>query len=81
MNKIRKAWCYIPKNEYKGCFSALRSPTKMNDWIEGYAFENKIVAWNCVEYTVFVDSNSEVWFVEFDATITYEHPRRFLKHY
>lgn len=68
---MKKAWCYI--NQYhRGCFGFNRATT-LNDWIEGYVLDKKDGI-----YTVFVDKNGEIWYAEYEATISYKHPILFL---
>ncbi len=75
---MKKAWCYIRQSDNVGCFSSIRNPTTMDDWIEGYVIEQKRIALDCREYTIFIDVNNEVWYVEFEATISYKHPSFFI---
>jgi hypothetical protein len=49
----------------------------MADWAAGYVLEKKERIFANI-YTVFVDLSGEKWYVTYEATISYEHPRKFL---
>lgn len=74
---MRKAWCYIRQSDNVGCFRSLRSKTTMADWAAGYVLDDKETIF-AHEFTVFVDLMGEKWYVSYEATITYEHPSKFL---
>lgn len=77
---MRKAWCYIRQSDKVGCFKSLRSPATMADWIEGVLIDEKRIAVDCNEYQLFIDKNGEVWYVQYEATISFVHPKSFLKY-
>jgi hypothetical protein len=74
---MRKAWCYTRLSDNVGCFRSLRSKTTMADWTAGYVLEHKERIFANI-YTVFIDLYGEKWYVSYEATITYEHPNKFL---
>lgn len=74
---MRKAWCYTRISDNVGCFKSLRSRTTMADWTEGYVLDSKSRIF-AHEFIVFMDLKGEKWYVTYEATLTYEHPRKFL---
>lgn len=78
--KLKKAWCYIGASDNVGCFKSLRSPTKMNEWIEGYVIDKEVM-FPGVQYKVFISLTGEVLYYKYDATISYKHPKFFIRNY
>lgn len=74
---MKKAWCYTRQSDNVGCFKSLRSKTTMADWTAGYVLDEKETIF-AHEFTVFVDLKGEKWYVSYEATLSYEHPRCFL---
>lgn len=74
---MKKAWCYIRQSDNVGCFRSLRAKTTIEDWAAGYVLDEKEMIF-ANEFTVFVDLMGEKWYVSYEATITYEHPSKFL---
>lgn len=78
---MKKAWCYIRQSDNVGCFKSLRSPTTMKDWIEGWVLDEKRIAVDCNEYQLFLDIHGKLWYVQYEATISFKHPSTFMKKY
>lgn len=78
---MKRAWCYTRISDGVGCFKNLRSPTSMKDWTEGWLLDKKIIGVDCHEYQVFVALYGEVWYVGYEATISFKHPMTFIKRY
>lgn len=74
---MKKAWCYIRQSDNVGCFKSLRSKTTMADWAAGYVLDTKERIFANI-YTVFVYLSGAKWYVTYEATISYEHPSKFL---
>lgn len=70
---MKKGWCYIKKNNL-GCFQSLRGYSKLEDWIEGYILDKKHGI-----YSVFVSLEGEVWYYQYEATVSLKHPSEFIK--
>lgn len=69
---MKKAWCYTRKNNL-GCFKSLASYPKLEDWTEGFVIDKKHGI-----YSVFVSLKGEVWYYQYEATVSFEHPSKFI---
>lgn len=78
IKNLKKAWCYIRQSDNVGCFKSLRSPTNMNEWIEGYVLDRKVM-FPGKQYMTFISMKGELWYYQYEATISYKHPSTFIK--
>jgi hypothetical protein len=70
---MKRAWCFTKQNRL-GCFRSLEGYSKLEDWTEGYVLDRKHGI-----YSVFVSLEGEVWYFKYEATVSYNHPSKFLK--
>lgn len=70
---LKKAWCFVPY-EPKRSRSFVLDGDPMGYWTEGYVLPEKRIAVDCKEYTLFLDYNKQIWYVSYEATISYKDP-------
>lgn len=70
---MKKAWCYT-KQSRLGCFRSLAGYSKLEDWTEGFVLDSK----NGI-YSIFVSLKGEIWYYQYESTVSFKHPSTFLK--
>lgn len=76
---MRVGWCYIGTSGNFTCFKTLRNKPKSTDWIKGYVLDKKVTLMDLNEYSVFVSDIGEIWYYQYEATVSFNHPSNFIQ--